>query len=46
MTPLQAFEYITSYCVDKNGKLHIEDMKKYLECCDIVEKALKEKENK
>ena len=40
MTPLEAFDYITTYSVDKNGKLHIEDMNKYLECCSLVEKTL------
>ena len=45
MTPLEAFEVITTFSVDKEGKLYIEDMKKYLEACDIVEEALKQYEN-
>jgi len=41
MTPLEAFEIITTFSVDKDGKIHIKDMKQYLEACDIVEEALK-----
>lgn len=39
MTPKQAFEYITNFDVE-NGSVCIKDIKKYQECCDIVEKAL------
>lgn len=36
---IQAFEYITNFDV-VNGKICIKDIKKYQECCDIVEQAL------
>ena len=39
MTPKEAFEYITNFDVE-NGSVCIKDIKKYQECCDIVEKAI------
>lgn len=39
MTSKQAFEYITNFDVE-NGSVCIKDIKKYQECCDIVEKAI------
>ena len=40
MTPLEAFEYITTLSVDKNGKLHIDNIEKCLMCCQIVQDEL------
>ena len=40
MTPKEAFEIITTFSVDSNGKIHIEDMPTYLKACDIVERVI------
>ena len=45
MTIKEAFEYLTTYCVrkSKDGKtmeLYIDDINKYDEACDVIEREL------